>query len=140
MKTLDWVKTHLNELEKGALFDSRFTKRFLDFLPVKEWPKYGFELKEGETVPEVKKWTKENILAQLKKDVAFGIEKATDHRGISAGLMFNVVRAWCIVLENGLEKTSYGYYGDKLFKAVDEKYKFGLVDESTFDESFYKDW
>ena len=135
MKTLAWVKTHLDELD-NQLFDLRFTKRFLDFLPAKDWPKYGFELKEGETVPEVKKWTKENILAQLKKDVAFGIEKATDHRGISAGLMFGVVRSWCIVLENGLEKTPYGWYGDKLFKAVDEKYKFGLVDKDTFNARF----
>jgi len=139
MKTLDWVKDHLDELD-NTLFDCRFTKRFLDFLPVKDWPKFGFELKEGETAPEVKAWTEENILAQLRDDVAFGIEKATDHRGISAGLMFNVVRSWCIILENGLENTPYGYYGDKLFRAVDKMYKFGLVDENTFDENFYKEW
>lgn len=139
MKTLAWVKTHIDELD-NPLFDRRFTKRFLDFLPAKDWPMFGFELKEGETTPEVKKWTKENVLAQLRNDVAFGIKKATDHRGISAALMFAVVRAWCIVLENDLENTPYGYYGDNLFKAVDKKYKFGLVDEDTFDEQFYKNW
>lgn len=138
MKTLDWVKDHLDELD--TFIDSRFTKRFIDFLPAEEWPKYGFELKDEKSVPEVKVWTEENILAQLRDDVAFGIEKATDHRGISAGLMFNVVRSWCIILENGLENTPYGYYGDKLFRAVDKMYKFGLVDENTFDENFYKEW
>ena len=136
MKTLDWVIGHLDELD--SCIDSRFTKRFLDFLPVEDWPKHGFELAKGEHAPERKEWTEENILAQLRDDVAFGIEKATDHRGISASLMFNVVRAWCIILENGLENTPYGYYGDKLFRAVDEMYKFGLVDENTFDENFYK--
>lgn len=139
MKTLAWVKTHLNELD-NTFFDSRFTSRFMDFLPAKDWPKYGFKPMEGEPAPKRKAWTEKNVLAQLKEDVAFGIEKATDHRGISAGLMFEVVRAWCIVLENGLENTPYGYYGDKFFKAVDKKYKFGLVGKDTFNEQFYKEW
>lgn len=67
-------------------------------------------------------------------------KKALDHRGISASLMFDVCRAWCIVLENGLENTEYGWYGDKLFKALDQKYKFGLINEETFSKTFYEEW
>lgn len=139
MKTLEWVKEHIDEVEQDNFLDHRFTKRFLDFLPVDEWSEYGFGY-SGEGEPEVKEWTEENVLAQLKSDVEFAIEKSTNHRGISASLMNDVLKAWCIVLENGLENTEYGYYGDKLIKAVDKYYKFGLVTEDTFDEDFYGDW
>ena len=82
----------------------------------------------------------ENILAQLRADTEFAIEKAMNHRGISAGLMNDVLTSWCIVLENGLEHTDYGWYGDKLIKEIDKMYGFGLVTEDTFDDDFYKDW
>ena len=44
------------------------------------------------------------------------------------------------MLENGLENTDYGWYGDKLIKKIDELYGFGLVDNDTFDSSFYEEW
>ena len=113
----------------------------MDFIPVEEWGKFGFAYSGDENnKPTVKEWTEENILAQLKKDVDFGIEKAVNHRGISAGLMYNVVKAWCIVLENGLEKTDYSCYGNKMFEEVDKFYNFGLVDEDTFDDKFFEEW
>lgn len=139
MKTLEYVKEHIKEIEQDNFLDRRFTKRFIDFLPTEEWEKFGFEYK-GEKPYTPKEWTEENILEQLKEDVKFGIEKAIDHRGISAELMFYVVQGWCIVLENGLEDTDYGWYGDKLFRAVDEYYHFGLIDENTFDRDFYDEW
>ena len=138
MLTLNEVKNRIEEIEKDFI-DTRFTKRFIDFLPSDEWGKYGYEYTgKGTYVP--KEWTEENVLAQLKDDVEFAIEKATNHRGISASLMNAVLQSWCIVLENGLEDTDYGWYGDKLIKAVDEKYNFGLVTEDTFDGDFYKEW
>jgi len=138
MKTLDYVKEHINEIEQDSFLDRRFTKRFLDFLPVEEFEKYGFRYTGDEHV--AKEWTEENILAQLRADVEFAIEKAVNHRGISAGLMNGVLVAWCIVLENGLESTDYGWYGDKLIKKIDELYGFGLVNNDTFDPSFYEEW
>lgn len=139
MKTLEWVKEHIDEVEQDHFLDHRFTQRFLDFLPVDEWSEYGFSY-SGEGEPEEKEWTEENVLAQLKRDVEFAIVKSTHHRGISASLMYLVLKAWCIVLENGLEDTPYGYYGDELIKEVDKYYHFGLVTEDTFDEDFYGDW
>ena len=139
MLSLDYVKTHIGEFEEDSFIDTRFTKRLMDFLPTNEWKTFGYQyVGEGEYTP--KEWTEENILAQLKEDVEFGIEKATNHRGISANLMFNVVKAWCKILENGLDTTDYGWYGDKLFKAVDEYYKFGFVDKDTFNSRFYEEW
>lgn len=143
MKTLEYVKEHIDEIEQDKFIDRRFTKRFLDFLPVEEWEKCGFkytgEEDEDDEPPHPKEWTEENILAQLKKDVEFGIEKAENHRGISASLMYAVCQAWCIVLENGLEYTDYGWYGDKLFIAIDKLYGFGLADDH-FDREFYDEW
>lgn len=138
MKTLDYVKEHIGEIEQDLL-DQRFTKRFIDFLPSAEWEKYGYEyVGEGEYIPN--EWTEKNILQQLKSDTEFAIEKATNHRGISASLMNSVLISWCIVLENGLENTDYGWYGDKLIKKIDELYGFGLIDDDTFDSSFYSEW
>lgn len=140
MKALEYVKEHIDEIEQDHFLDRRWTKRFLDFIPVEEWENYGFKYTGEETkAPQPMEWTEENVLVQLKKDVEFGIEKAENHRGISASLMYAVVQAWCVILENGLEDTDYGYYGDKLFKAVDKLYNFGLTD-GHFEEDFYKEW
>lgn len=139
MKTLDYVKEHIDEIEQDTFLDKRFTKRFIDFLPSAEWEKYGYKYTgEGEYIP--KEWTEANILQQLKSDTEFAIEKATNHRGISASLMNGVLVAWCIVLENGLESTDYGWYGDKLIKKIDELYDFNLVTDDTFDKEFYSEW
>lgn len=137
MKSLEWVKENAKKLDDNII-DTRFIKRFVDFLPSEEWEKYGYEY-TGESKYIPKEWTEENVLAQLKKDVEFGIEKAENHRGISASLMNDCISAWCVVLENGLEDTDYGWYGDKLLKAVDKMYGWGLT-EGHFDESFYEEW
>lgn len=135
MLSIDYVKEHISEIEfENYIGERRFTKRFLDFLPTSEWEKFGYGYKgEEEYIP--KEWTEENIIAQLKADLDFAIEKATNHRGISSSLMYDVLKSWCIVLENGLEKTEYGWYGDKLIKAIDEYYGFGLYVEDEFIES-----
>lgn len=138
MKSLEYVKEHIGEIEKDFL-DTRFTKRLMDFLPTTEWEKFGYKYTgEKEYIP--KEWTEENVLSQLRADTEFAIEKALNHRGISAELMNAVLTSWCIVLENGLEDTEYGWYGDKLIKAVDKLYGFGLVTDETFDEKFYEEW
>lgn len=127
MKTLDYVKNHIGEFEEDYIFDRRFTKRFIDFLPVEEWEQFGFGYR-GEDPYVPKEWTGENILAQLKRDVEFGYQKAINERGISSGLMCMVVRAWCKVLENGLEldDDGTGYYSINQFTSVAEHYGWEL--------------
>lgn len=122
MKTLEYVKTHLDEFEEDTFLDRRFTKRFIDFLPLDEWEEFGFSY-TGEEKFEEKEWTEENVLAQLKRDVMFGHEKAEDERGISSELMAMVVNAWCKVLENGLNLNGNdGWYHHKQFDIVAEHY------------------
>ena len=142
MKSLDWILENYEEFETSI--DNRLGSRLCQFLTEEQMKKIGFELKdEYKENREIIPWTEENILKQLKEDLEFGIEKAVDHRGISASLMWEVCMGWCAVLENGLDKKyedDYGYYGDKLFKAIDEMYNFKLVGKDTFGEDFYTNW
>ena len=126
MYDIDYVKNNINEFEEDTFLDRRFTKRFIDFLPLNEWEKFGFSYTETEEfVP--KEWTEENILLQLKEDVRFGYSKAIGERGISSELMAMVVNAWCKVLQNGLNLNGNdGYYHIKQFTTVAEHYGWGL--------------
>ena len=129
MKSLEYVKEHYKEFEEDDFLDRRWTKRFLDFLPVEEWEKYGFEY-TGEEPLEVKEWTEENILKQLEDDVRFGYEKAVGERGISSELMAMVVNAWCKVLENGLNLDGDdGWYHMRQFTKVAEHYGWRLEED-----------
>jgi len=111
---------------ESACLDGRDMSRLASFIPESDLKKFGLELKEEFVGKhEHKAWTRENILAQLKEDVAFGFEKALDKRGLSSGLMYAVVRMWNFVLEEGLEDfDKYAQYGLPLFKATAEKYGF----------------
>ena len=134
MKKIEEV---LNNYEEYKTFlDDRFGVRFIDFLTCEQAEKIGFRIKEGyikEHDENVKEWTRENILNQLKEDVEFGWEKACDERGISSSLMFEVVRTWNRILEEGLEdwdEDNYGPYGKPLFEATANKYGWELEDDS----------
>jgi hypothetical protein len=126
MKSLDYVKNHIDEFEKDDFVDRRFTRRFLQFIPTDEWETYGFRYTGTEPyVP--KEWTEENILAQLKDDVEFGYEKAMNERGISSELMAMVVEAWCNVLDNGLDLDGNdGPYHIRQFTTVAKHYGWEL--------------
>lgn len=126
MKSLDYVKNHIDEFEKDNFVDRRFTRRFLQFIPTDEWETFGFRYTGTEPyVP--KEWTKENIRAQLREDVEFGYEKAINERGISSELMAMVVEAWCNVLENGLDLDGNdGPYHIRQFTTVAKHYGWEL--------------
>lgn len=125
MKTLEQI---IKDYKDNTL-DGRQSCRFAQFLTFDKLAEFGFELKDGVTEEEynksVKPFTRENVLAQLKEDVAFGFEKALDQRGLSSGLMFECVKFWNNVLEEGLEDwddDNYAMYGLPLFKATAVKY------------------
>lgn len=124
MKTLEYIYDNY----KSQTLDGRDMHRLMDFVPESDLGKIGVELKEEYIGKhEHKEFTRENILAQLKEDVAFGFEKALDRRGLSAGMMFEVVKMWNWILEEGLEDFSddnYAQYGLPLFKATAVKYNF----------------
>jgi len=139
MKNLETIK----ELYKSKTLDGRDLNRLAKFIPFKYLKDFGFELKAGVTEEEYNKnvveFTKENVLIQLKKDVEFGFEKALNQRGISAGLMAEVVKMWNWILEEGLEDfDSYPMYGLPIFKATAVKYGFdNPIGDDDGDESKY---
>lgn len=123
MKNLEEILKNYKDYK--TVIEDRLGRRLCMFLTEEQAKTIGFEKQEGTTWPEPKEWTKENVLEQLKDDVDFGFEKALNQRGISASLMFEVVRGWNTVLEEGLEGWSsedYAQYGLPLFKATAKKY------------------
>ena len=125
MKTLE----QLIKDYKDSTLDGRQSYRFAQFLTFDKLKKFGLEPEDGVTEEEwnknVKPFTRENVLAQLGEDVAFGFEKALDKRGISSWMMFECVKFWNNILEEGLENWSdsnYAMYGLPLFKATAVKY------------------
>ena len=138
MKTLQQVK----EMYKSQTIDGRDLSRLMQFIPEEELKDFGLELKD-EYVGTHKhiEFTKENVLIQLEKDVSFGFEKALNQRGISAGLMAEVVQMWNWILEEGLEDfDDYPMYGLPIFKATAVKYGFeNPIGEDTGSEESYNE-
>lgn len=126
MKTLEEIAKNY----KSNTIDGRDLTRLAQFIPFDLLHEFGLKPTEDYNTPEkwneiVKPFTRENVLKQLEEDVAFGFEKALTQRGISSGLMYECVRMWNIILEEGLEDfDSYAQYGLPLFKATAVKYGF----------------
>ena len=138
MKTLQQIKENYT----SNTIDGRDLTRLMQFIPEKELKDFGLELKD-EYVGTHKhiEFTKENILIQLEKDVDFGFDKALNQRGISAGLMAEVVQMWNWILEEGLEDfDKYPMYGLPIFKATAIKYGFdNPIGEDTGSEDHYNE-
>lgn len=134
MKTLDQIaEIYKNKERESNCIDGRDLYRLAKFIPFERLGDFG--ITPSEEYNDAEKWnsevlipyTRENVLKQLESDVSFGFEKALDQRGISSGLMFEVVRMWNWVLEEGLEdwpEDRYAMYGLPLFKATAVKYGF----------------
>lgn len=122
MKTLEQIA----ENYKSNTLDGRDLNRLAKFIPEEMLPKFGLSVKpEFVGQHEHKPFTRENILEQLRGDVEFGFKKALNRRGISAGLMHEVVCMWNWILEEGLEGfDEYPMYGLPVFKATAVKYGF----------------
>ena len=129
MKTINEILENYKEYE--TFLDDRFGIRLCSFLTVEQAEKIGFAFKDEYKDKHIPKaWTEENVIEQLKEDILFGWEKACDERGISASLMYEVVKSWCKVLENEYKYfNAYAPYGKPLFRAVAKKYSIELEDE-----------
>lgn len=138
MKTLEQLLTYPGG-ENCNLIDGRDISRLIEFIPAQYLEKFGYSLiKEGQTW-EPLEYNRENVLKKLEKDLAFAFEKALNKRGISAGLMYDVIKMWMWVLDDELyEFSKYAQYGLPLFKAVAIKYGFpNRIGEDNGDEYGY---
>jgi hypothetical protein len=122
MKTLEQIASGY----ESKTLDGRDLGRLANFIPEEKLKDFGIELRDEYVGKhKAKKFTRANVLKQLKDDVDFGFEKALNQRGISAGLMYEVVMMWNWILEDGLEDfDDYAQYGLPLFKATAVKYGF----------------
>lgn len=122
MKTLEFIKANY----KSSTLDGRDLHRLAQFIPEDQFEDFGLSIKdEFKGTHKHEDFTRENILAQLKEDVAFGFEKALNQRGISSSMMAEVVEMWNWILEEGLEDfDEYAQYGLPLFKATAIQYGF----------------
>ena len=144
MLTKEYVLEHYNVF--GPQTMDRFGSRLAQFCSKEELRK--LDIFEEESLNEFddskrKDWTEENIINQLKRDVAFGFEKALNKRGISASLMFEVVFNWNKILENPLkdwDPDNYAMYGLPLFKATALLYGFeNPIGEDSGREDYYNE-
>lgn len=123
--------------EKGSqCLDGRDMSRLADFFPVSDGGALGLKLAEGaEYIAEP--MTEAAVLARLRHDLDFAFEKALNRRGLSAGMMYEVVKMWLWVLEDDLQHMEdYAQYGLPLFKAVAVKYGFeNPIGEATGSET-----
>lgn len=140
MKTQIEVLEAIKQGRKSECLDGRDYMRLSDFYSVEHLEVFGIKLKEGSEPPPVTEWTKENIIDQLREDVAFGFEKALNQRSISSSLMYRCVRMWLWILDDDLQHLSgYSQYGLPLFKAVALKYDFpNPIKEDSGSESKYQ--
>ena len=128
MKTIQEVLNNYKEYE--TFLDDRFGIRLCGFLTKEQMKEINYITIDENHKP--LEWTRNNVLAQLKDDVAFGWKKCQDERGTTASLMASVVCSWCKVLDDeGVRELDcdydYGCYGDNIFKTVDEFYGFGIT-------------
>lgn len=125
MKTQQDVLAAYQNGRKSQCLDGREISRLVNYLPVAVWDAFGCELKEGAPAPEVLPWTEERFEESLRTDLAFAIEKSEGCRGISASLMFEVVKMWLWVLDDPLGDTDDYYdYGLPFFNEVADQYGF----------------
>jgi hypothetical protein len=137
MKTLEQIKKEY----KTTCMDGRDFSRLAIFLSNEDLLDLGLSLAKASENFQPKEFNRDNVLAQLKNDVSFGFEKALDQRGLSASLMFNVVKMWNWILKEGLEDwddKNYAQYGLPLFKATAMKYGWpNPIEDDVGNESRY---
>jgi hypothetical protein len=137
MLTLDEVKQALREYPPKGLerapwndyycLDVRDFGRLVSYLTYDEAVEIcGDIFKEDAEANwgEVKTWDEDTILDHMKDSLEFAFEKAIDERGISASLMYAVMKMWLWVLEDGetLGGISYGGYGLRGLYRIRDKY------------------
>lgn len=140
MKTLEQIK----EQYKRKTLDGSYLYRLAKFIPENELKDFGLEINKESKASHVHIiMTRENILIELECDVEYGFEKALNKRGISALMMYEVIKMWNWILEDGLENfndDNYAQYGLPLFKATAVKYGFkNPIGNDDGDECKYSD-
>lgn len=122
MKTMEEILAY-----ESSTLDGRDLGRLAIFMTKEQLTSKGMTPKnpDQEWVPQ--EFTREAVLKCLKGDLEFAFEKALDKRGISASMMYHVIKMWMWVLDEHEDLVNwpddyYAQYGLPLFKAVALRY------------------
>ncbi len=140
MKTKEQILDAIKKGKNSQCLDGRDFSRLVYFFHEEDIKFLGFELKKGvEHKPET--LNEENVKSKLKQDLKFAFEKALNCRGISSGLMFEVIKMWMWVLDDELaDFDHYAMYGLPLYKKVALKYGYlNPIGEDKGSESKYSE-
>ena len=122
MKSLEYVIQNF----KSKAIDNRDMERLAQYISEDRLGDMGVSLNpEYRGKHHAEDFTKENIIEDFKKDIAFGYDKAINQRGISSACMIECVKMWSWILEDGLEEKcseNYDDYGVEIFKMLAERY------------------
>ena len=137
MKTIEEILSY-----ESQTLDGRDLSRLASFMTLEQLGRMGLKLDTPEGWV-VREYTRDAVLEFLKGDLAFAFEKALDQRGLSAGMMFSVIKMWMWVLDEhedliNWSDDNYAQYGLPLLKAVAVRY--GLenpIGDDTGDEVHY---
>ena len=137
MKTIEEILSY----ESQAL-DGRDLNRLADFMTVEQMKLLGLAPHDPDGwVTEV--FTRETVITRLTSDLSFAFEKALNKRGLSAGMMFSVIKMWMWVLDEHEDLVNwsdddYAQYGLPYLKAVALRYNLeNPIGDDAGDESFY---
>lgn len=127
MKTFEQVLAAVQDEEawarESAWLDGRDLNRLTVFATDEQLGMLGFKRVPGASPRQVVAWTQDAVMERLESDLAFAYEKAYGRRGISAALMYDVIKMWLWILEDSLaEFQEYSPYGLPLLRAVSERY------------------
>lgn len=123
MRTQDEILAHIKEVDSFLDFQESTLMEFLDYKNAKPY------LKDEVTEEEWKKAQNLDPVWHIRDYMPFAIEKASNHRGISAGRSIEHMRAWLWLL--GDDETlafadadqNYPNYGAPILKKICEKYQ-----------------
>jgi len=145
MKTREQVLEIIKAGKESKCIDGRDYGRLVKFFPVENWKDLGFEPTGNGSSFEEKELTRKNVLYELKEDLSFAFDKALNKRGISASLMYDVIKMWMWVLDDEelYNFKEYAMYGLPLLKAVALRYGFDnrigddKGSEDKYDENYH---
>ena len=124
MKTIEEILKY-----DSTALDGRDLSRLAEFLTAEQIELMGMEFQDEESkqkhVPTP--YTEEVVKVRLMRDLDFAFQKSLDKRGISAGIMVEVVAMWVWVLGGDVGADpyeNYAQYGLPYLKAVALHYGF----------------
>jgi hypothetical protein len=128
VRTQEEVVERINDRRKMDLLGFEISELMLalDWDHVKQYLKENQENSKEEWEVQLK--TDEDVVEQVKRYLPFAIEKAVDHRGISAGRSINHYRAWFWLMGDDEmfelcgDDSKFAQYGCPILKKIAEKY------------------